>query len=245
MKNSDKKYIIIVGSQGQIGKNLKKKLIKENYNLISLDKKLKSEIDSFHIDLNEDKNINRTLAKIKKKYKKIYGLINLAAHQVLSDFEKRSINEIDKSLNINIKSNILVTRFLYNHYFKKQKFGKIVNISSIFGMRSPDFKNYKKNDRKSSEIYGATKAAIIQLTKYFANYMSDYNVSVNCISPGGIKNMETQTKSFIRRYSEKIPSKRMAEAEEISDLIIFLLSDRSNYINGENIIIDGGYSSKL
>ena len=111
MKNSDKKYIIIVGSQGQIGKNLKKKLIKENYNLISLDKKLKSEIDSFHIDLNEDKNINRTLAKIKKKYKKIYGLINLAAHQVLSDFEKRSINEIDKSLNINIKSNILVTAF--------------------------------------------------------------------------------------------------------------------------------------
>ena len=70
-------------------------------------------------------------------------------------------------MNVNIKSNILITKFLFNYYFKKEKYGKIINISSIFGINSPDFKNYKKNDRKSSEIYGATKAAIIQLTKYF------------------------------------------------------------------------------
>ena len=75
--------------------------------------------------------------------------------------------------------------------------------------------------------------------------MAGFNISVNCISPGGVQNNNTQTKSFIKRYSEKIPSKRMAKADEISQLILFLLSDQSNYINGENIIIDGGYSSKL
>ena len=144
-------------------------------------------------------DIKKTLIKIKKKYKKIYALVNLAAYQVFTDFEKRSVYEIDSSLNINIKSNILITNF-YIITILKQKIGKIINISSIFGMNSPDFKNYRKNDRKSSEVYGATKAAIIQLTKYFANYMSDYNINVNCISPGGVKNEYAQTKSFIKRY---------------------------------------------
>ena len=112
-------------------------------------------------------------------------------------------------------------------------------------MYSPDFKNYKKGDRKSSEIYSATKAGIIQLTKYFSNYMSNSNINVNCISPGGVENKNKQTKNFIRRYSQKNPSKRMAKVEEISSLILFLLSEKSDYINGENIVIDGGYSSKL
>tara|TARA_B110000971_G_C19910350_1_gene454216 strand:- start:814 stop:1041 length:228 start_codon:yes stop_codon:yes gene_type:complete len=75
--------------------------------------------------------------------------------------------------------------------------------------------------------------------------MSNSHVNVNCISPAGVENRNTQTKNFIKRYSQKIPSKRMAKADEISNLILFLLSDKSNYINGENIVIDGGYSSKL
>ena len=64
-------------------------------------------------------------------------------------------------------------------------------------MYSPNFHNYKKNDRKSSEIYGATKAGIIQLTKYFANYMSNSNVNVNCISPGGVKIQTLKQKNLL------------------------------------------------
>ena len=89
-------------------------------------------------------------------------------------------------------------------------------------LSSPDFKNYGLNDRKSSEIYGASKAAIIQLTKYFAKYMSNYNINVNCVSPGGIKSFKTQNKKFINRYSKKVPLKRMANVEEICDLTIIL-----------------------
>ena len=89
------------------------------------------------------------------------------------NFEKRNLKEIDNSFNINVRANILITQFLFNNYFKKQKTGKIINIASIYGMKSPDFSIYRKKDRKSSEIYGATKASIIQLTKYFASYMSN------------------------------------------------------------------------
>ena len=75
--------------------------------------------------------------------------------------------------------------------------------------------------------------------------MSNSHVNVNCISPGGVENKNIQTKKFIKRYSQKNPSKRMAKADEISNLILFLLSEKSDYINGENIVIDDGYSSKL
>lgn len=244
MKNLNKN-IIVTGSEGQIGKDLMRKIHKKNYTVIFLDKKKKKKKNYYSVDFNDDKATIKTLGLIKKKYRKIFALINLAAYQVFTDFDKRSINEIDCSFNVNIKSNILLSKFVYNNFFKKQKFGKIINISSIFGIYSPDFRNYKNNDRKSSEIYGATKAGIIQLTKYFANYMSNSNVNVNCISPGGVRNPKTQTKQFVKRYSKNIPSKRMGEASEISNLIYYLLSDDSKYINGENIIIDGGYSSKL
>ncbi len=244
MKNLNKN-ILITGSEGQIGKNLINLLSENNYNLILLDKNKKVKDNYYCLDFNNNKKIKIVTKEIQKKYQKIYGLINLAAYQVLSDFENRTLDEIDRSLNVNIKANIFLSQFIFKSFFKKQGYGKIINISSIFGMYSPDFNNYKKGDRKSSEIYGATKAGIIQLTKYFSNYMSNSHVNVNCISPGGVENKNTQTQNFIKRYSQKIPSKRMAKADEISNLILFLLSDKSNYINGENIVIDGGYSSKL
>ncbi len=244
MKNLNKK-ILITGSEGQIGKSLVKLLVDNNYDLILLDKKKKKKKDYYCVDFNNSKEIKDITGKIKKKYNKIYALINLAAHQVFTDFEFRTLDEIDKSLNVNIKANIYLSQFLFKNFFKKQKNSKIINISSIFGIHSPDFKNYKKNDRKSSEVYGASKASLIQLTKYFANYMSNWHVNVNCISPGGVENKLTQTTDFIKRYSQRVPSRRMAKDLEISNLILYLLSDESNYINGENIIIDGGYSSKL
>ena len=244
MKNLNKN-ILITGSEGQIGKNLINLLSKNNFKLILLDKNKKVKDNYYCIDFNNNKKLKLVTNQIKKKYKNIYGLINLAAYQVLSDFENRTLGEIDKSLNVNIKANIFLSQFIFKSFFKKQKYGKIINISSIFGMYSPDFNNYRKGDRKSSEIYGATKASIIQLTKYFSNYMSNSHVNVNCISPGGVENKNIQTKKFIKRYSQKNPSKRMAKADEISNLILFLLSEKSNYINGENIVIDGGYSSKL
>ena len=236
--------IIITGSEGQIGSDLIKLLLKKNYNLILLDKKNKKDKNYFKVDISKSSSIKKTLKLIKRKYKKINGLINLAAVQIFSDFEKRSEKDLDLILNVNIKANILLTKFVFNNYFKKQKHGKIINIGSIFGLISPDFNNYQKKDRKSSETYGASKAAIIQLTKYFANYMSNYNVRVNCISPGGVENQKTQKISFIKRYSKKVPSKRMAKVNEISKIILFLLSEDSDYINGQNIVVDGGYTIK-
>tara|TARA_B100000686_G_scaffold187572_1_gene194311 strand:+ start:1980 stop:2711 length:732 start_codon:yes stop_codon:yes gene_type:complete len=243
MKNLNNN-ILITGAQGQVGKDLIKLLKKKNFNLILLDKKKIKDSYFYKIDLSNVKNLETTLKKINKKFTKIDAIVNLAAVQVFTDFEKRTFKEIESMLSVNLTANILISKFIFNKYFKKQKSGKIINISSIFGFSVPNFENYKKNDRKSSETYGASKAAIIQLTKYFASYMSKYNINVNCISPGGIENRTLQTKSFIKRYAKKVPMNRMAKVREVTNLILYLLSPESNYINGQNIVIDGGYTIK-
>jgi len=243
----DKKNIILTGSQGYLGILIQKELKNLNYNLIKIDNKKNLSQDKSHYfrtDLNSEKETNKTLAKIKIKYKKIDILINAAALQIFSDFEKRSIKEINQMFNVNLRAAIIFSQFIFTNYFKKIKKGHIVNIASIFGMKSPNFSNYKIGDRKSSETYGATKAGLIQLTKYLANYMSPYNVRVNCISPGGIENNKVQSKKFIKRYSKLTPMKRMAKPDEIINFLIFLISENASYCNGQNFIIDGGYTIK-
>ena len=108
---------------------------------------------------------------------------------------------------------------------------------------SPDFNIYEKGDNINSEIYGASKAGIIQFTKYLSVYGAKYNINVNCLSPGGILNSNnTQRKSFIKKYSKKVPLKRMATTDDFLSCIIFLASEKSSYVTGQNIIIDGGFS---
>lgn len=124
------------------------------------------------------------------------------------------------------------------------KSASIINIASIYGLLSPDFKIYFKGDRFSSEIYGATKASIIQITKYFAVLFAKNNIRVNAISPGGILNKNIQTKRFIKNYSNRVPLKRMANVEDLFTAIFYLSSDYSKYSTGQNIIVDGGLSIK-
>ena len=96
----------------------------------------------------------------------------------------------------------------------------------------------------SSEIYGATKAGINQITKYFAVHLSNKNIRVNSISPGGIYNLKNpQDKKFIKKYSSRNPMKRMAKIQEIVGAAIYLASDASTYTNGHNLVVDGGMSS--
>ena len=237
------KNIILTGSEGFLGKYIREQMQKNKFNIISIDNiNLKRE-NYYKTDLNQSEDLNRTLKAIKNDFNNIHGLINLAAVQIFTDFEKRKVEEIDLMLNVNIKSNILISQFLYNNYFKKQKKGNIINLASIFGLVSPNFRNYRAGDRKSSETYGASKAAIIQLTKYFANYMSKYHVRVNSISPGGIENKKVQTKSFIERYKKNVPLNTMGNKIDVLNQILFLISDDSKNITGQNLVIDGGYTS--
>ena len=106
---------------------------------------------------------------------------------------------------------------------------------------APKFDHYEGTDMHSPIEYSAIKAGIISITKWLAKYYSNQNIRVNCVSPGGI--LDNQPESFLDRYSKSCTNIGMLSAEEhIADTIIFLISDKSSAINGQNIIIDDGWS---
>ena len=231
---------ILTGSEGQIGQSFVSRLKELDYKVIGIDivDQVNDGIIYHRVDITKKHEIESVL---KQHNENITVLINNAGTSVFSPFEERTEDQIDMVMNVNLKGNILMTQLVYNKYFKVNNNGTIINIGSIYGIVSGDMSIYSKDDRRTPEIYGATKAAVINLTKYFATYMAPNNVRVNCISPGGIYN--NQAKKFIENYSRKVPMNRMGYADELLSSLEYLLSDESSYVTGQNIVVDGGFTS--
>lgn len=241
------KYVLITGSSGALGQAITTKLLKNKYFVLGLDlKKIKNKKNflNFSCDISDEFQIQKIFKEIINKNILPTILINNAGIGTYGKIEKRNKDEIQKVTDVNLLGTINLIKNFYI-YFKENKsiLKKIINISSIYGVIPPKFDIYDKYDpRYSSEIYGATKSGVIQLTKYFAKNFSGKNITVNAISPGGILNKKLQTKKFIRDYNLNVPLGRMASVDDIVDPILFMCSDKSNYINGQNLIIDGGFS---
>ncbi len=234
------KTAIITGSEGQIGKVFSSKLAQLGYKVIGIDivSKQSSSVDSYYqVDIAQRSEIERVINNCNN----VDVLINNAGVSAFSPFEDRTVEEIDMVMDVNIKGTILMTQLVYNNYFKAKKEGVIINMGSIYGMVSGDMGIYNEGDRRTPEIYGASKAAVINLTKYFSAYMAPDNVRVNCISPGGIFNH--QDKDFVTKYSNKVPMNRMGFEDELSSTLEYLLSSESSYVTGQNIAVDGGFTS--
>ena len=149
-------------------------------------------------------------------------------------------SSIDLVMNVNLKGTIFcIQEFLQAN--KKENNQSIVSIASPWSV-SPDPRIYKDGDRRNSEIYGASKAGIIQMTKYFAVHASELNVRVNAVSWEEFITMKIRGLNF-KKYNYRTPMKRMGEPDEIVGAVIFLLSNAASYINGHNLVVDGGFSS--
>ena len=131
-------------------------------------------------------------------------------------------------------------------YFKRQKFGSIINISSMYGIVSPDFSVYKDApDSLNPPHYGAAKAALIQMTKYFAHYLGPWNVRVNAISPGPFPNPEIQkNERFMNELKSRTALGRIGDPKELIGAVVYLASDASGYVTGHNLVVDGGWTTR-
>ena len=247
--NIERKVVLITGVTGQLGEAFAKLYLENGCKVYGVDvKKSKIKNKSFFFlkkNMTKKNSVKHVLNHIIKVNGKIDILVNNAAVSYFTEFSKRSDKEIDKTYEINLRTVInVITEYFKIHKLRKLKSTKIINIGSIYGVRSPDFKIYSKGDRFNSDIYGATKAGLIQITKYFSVLLAKHNILINSISPGGIKNKGNQKKSFQKKYSNLVPLRRMANVNDIFTTMMYLSSDHTSYITGQNIIIDGGLTAK-
>ena len=238
-----KEKIIVTGSNGQLGRALIDMLIEQKYEVIGIDidyedkEEAVSGISKIPLDITCEESVENFFSNFNVSSAPV-GLINNAGIAVFSDFEERTYEEIKSVLDVNIFGTINMTKN-FMKLNRKSKFPlRVVNLGSIYGEIAPDLNIYGDTPRMSSEIYGMSKAAIINFTKYLASKYKDTNARFNCVSPGGIS--FNQGPKFIEKYSAKVPLNRMAEVGEIAEVICFLISKKSSYVNGENIFVDGG-----
>jgi NAD(P)-dependent dehydrogenase (short-subunit alcohol dehydrogenase family) len=124
--------------------------------------------------------------------------------------------------------------------------GSIIQTASIYGLLAPDQRIYEGSEYNGRPIntpavYTASKAGVIGLTRHLATYWGPRGVRVNTLTPGGVSSGQNNT--FSQRYSARIPLGRMAEADDLVGAAVFLASDASRYVTGQNLIIDGGLSA--
>tara|TARA_B100001248_G_C27399586_1_gene468992 strand:+ start:3734 stop:4492 length:759 start_codon:yes stop_codon:yes gene_type:complete len=245
LKQYKNKIVLITGVSGQIGNFTVKFFLKLGCIVYGIDikkSKIKSKKFIFkQFDISDAQRLQNFINEIYKKYKRIDVVINNAAVSYKTNFKNRTGEELKETVDINLLSPINIIKIISKKHNSKLTC-KIINIGSIYGVRSPDFNIYDNYNNMNSEIYGSSKAAIIQITKYFAVLLASKNIIINCISPGGLKNKNVQKNKFILNYSKKVPLRRMCKEDDLKMALLYFSNKETNYTTGQNLIIDGGFT---
>lgn len=199
-------------------------------------------VECLEFDITSTESIDAAIDIIDKKYHRIDALVNNAYPR--NDRYGRSFFNVEyldfcENMNMHLGGYFLASKQAAK-YFLRQKHGHIINIASVYGVIPPRFEIYEETAMTMPVEYAVIKSGIIHLTKYLAKYLKGSSIRVNAISPGGIT--AQQPDIFLRRYNELCLSKGMLDKGDINGTLIFLLSDMSEYINGQNLIVDDGFS---
>jgi NAD(P)-dependent dehydrogenase (short-subunit alcohol dehydrogenase family) len=255
------KVIIVAGSAGLLGRAFARSLLNNDATVILADineklllefyNELKgenfSEVEHYKLDITSKDSIQSLISQIKSKHKKIDGFVNTAYPRNNNwgvPVEDVKYDDFCENVNLHLGGYFLCTQ-QFAIFFKSQGFGKIVNISSILGVSAPKFDTYKGIFINGKEMstpveYSAIKSGIIHFSKYFAKYYHGCNITINCISPGGL--YVNQPQEFVERYRKYCNKKGMLAPNDITGTLIYLLSEFGDYVNGQNLIVDDGWS---
>lgn len=241
------KIVILTGASGLIGKATRSHLLLNGAKVISVDKNMITDPESlsYNYDITNEVEIDSLLTGVMNTCGRIDGLVNLAYPRTKDwglKFEDIPLDSWRENVNMQMNSVFYICQQVLE-IMRKQQSGSIVNIASIYGVVGNDFTLYEEYGGTSPAAYSAIKGGIINFSRYLASYYGKYNIRVNCVSPGGILDEKNQQSSFIKRYSDKSPLKRLGNPEEIAPAITFLLSDEASFITGHNLMVDGGWTS--
>ncbi len=251
------KIILVTGGYGHLGKAIVESFAYHNAKVYVLarnkqkfdnafkDSKVQKKINFINCDIEKYDSFEKVFKTIFQTEKRIDVLVNNAYYMRGQSPESMSDEDfnygIDGTLNCvyrGIKAII--------PYFKKNKGGKIINLTSMYGIVSPQFEVYSHTPEfLNPPHYGAAKAGVIQLTKYYASYLGSSNINVNCIAPGPFPSLKVQeSKVFIEKLEKKTCLNRIGKPEDLGGAFVFLASEASNYMTGQTVIVDGGWTIK-
>jgi 2-deoxy-D-gluconate 3-dehydrogenase len=159
-------------------------------------------------------------------------------------FEDYPLEGWNTALNVNLTGMFLVTQACVRPMLNQGKKGSIINICSTYGLNGPDQRIYVKDGKRVAYkpvYYTTTKAGVMGFTKYLAAYYAGTEIRVNALTPGGVYNNHEEY--FVKNYSAKTIMGRMAERDEMNGALLFLASDASSYMTGNNVVVDGGWTA--
>lgn len=239
------KVIIVTGGSGLIGRPIIEHLKNNQAIVINADINADTNIESgdYKCDVTSEESITELIKVVHQKHGRIDGLVNNAYPRTKdwgNKFEDVPMESWRKNVDMQMNSVFFMCQQVLK-IMKEQGSGSIVNITSIYGVVGNDFTIYEGHGGTSPAAYSAIKGGLINFTRYLASYYGKYNVRINCVSPGGIK--DSQHPSFIERYEDKSPLKRLGQPKEIAPAITFLLSEEASFITGHNLMVDGGWTA--
>ena len=246
------KNIIVVGGCGLLGDAFVKAIVENGGHCIVADINIKEKkndvnISYEHVDITEKGSISKMIEMVFHKYKQVDALVNTSYPRNKNwgrSFEEVEFKDFCENIDMHLGGYFLVAQQIAV-FFKKHGGGNIINIASIQGLSAPKFDTYKGitvngKPMTSPVEYSAIKAGIINMTRYMAKYYKGCNIRCNCISPGGI--LAGQPEEFLDRYKDYCINKGMLNSDDFKGTLVYLLSDMSKYVNGQNIIVDDGWS---
>lgn len=250
----NKKNILVVGAAGLLGAQTVNALLEQNASVVAVDidyeqmlRRLESisanitssRLELKQLDITKEQQVKDLLLEISE----INGAVNCAYPRNKNygrHFFDVTLADFNENLALHLGSSFLLMQQCAAFFLRNKKTFSFVNIASIYGVIPPKFEVYEDSSMTMPIEYAAIKAGIIHMNKYIANYIRNSDFRINSVSPGGI--FDNQTESFLKKYKEFTLGRGMLNVSDVTGAILFLLSDFSKYINGQNLIVDDGFS---
>lgn len=250
---------LVTGATGQLGRSICEALAEQGCDLV-VNARTSSDCQFLADDLATDENsvvvapgdvtvtsdVKSIMSTIESTFETLDILVNNAYSGTSIAFEDLTKEEFNEGLEMGVTSMFLCAREALP--LLKDGGGRVINVSSIYGVVAPNHSIYGQTDLNNPAQYGTAKAGVIQLTRWIATRYASEGIRANSISPGGFYNPDLESEKeyedvFVPNYEENTPLGRMGDPEDMKGPISFLASDASSWVTGENLVVDGGWTA--
>jgi NAD(P)-dependent dehydrogenase (short-subunit alcohol dehydrogenase family) len=198
------------------------------------------DVRGMELDITDPRSIDRLHTEVLDRFGRLDILVNSALARVGGSFDTQTAEEWLYSAKGDMVGLFLMCKAFLDDMVRQRK-GSIINIASIYGVVANDPTLYQGTDMPQPPNYNFVKGGMINLTRQIATYYGRKGIRANCISPGGY--FDNQADPFVKAYCERAPIGRMLGKEDIKGSVVFLASDASEYVNGVNLMVDGGWTA--